>query len=92
MKSANKTGVGAVAADTYTLTHPDVTPKQAETSVEHYLRVITDKNAGDVAYDLIRGGQQHPDYLHDLLVWQIQPKSIRPFLAQLQKRIQEGGR
>lgn len=55
------------------------------------VRAIKCQAAADIAFDLIRGGQQHPDFLLETLA-RLEKDCHPAFLAQLSKRIEQGGR
>jgi len=63
--------------------------KAALFSLDHAVKIIRAQQAADIAYDLIVGGTQQPDFLLDLI---LQQPHRRAFVAQLQKRIAGGGK
>jgi len=61
--------------------------KEAATSLRHCVAIIEAQQQADIIYDLIAGGQQVPDLLHQIIGEQDQ---TRAFVAQIQKRIAGG--
>jgi hypothetical protein len=58
------------------------------TDISTYINAIVCQQKANIAYELIRAGQQHPDYLRDTLA-SLDADCVPTFLQQLSKRIKE---
>jgi hypothetical protein len=89
MTTKKQTGQDGCNRDLTLTPETERSAKEAAISLSDCLAAITAQQAADIAFDLARYGQQHPDFLHDQIE---QHPYRRTFVAQLQKRLTGGAR
>jgi fructose 1,6-bisphosphatase len=89
MNAQTKTGQDGCNRDLTLTPQTEQSAKEACASLSDYVAVIHAQKQAEIVFDLIRHGQQHPDYLHEQIMSQTHQ---RAFVAQVQKRIVGGGK
>ena len=90
MRREKENDPGATAIATLGLALASVPHKVAlsvPSLLDHSVRQIKCQMVADQVYDLLRGGQQHPDFLRDT-IQSLDPDCLPAFLRQLCKRIE----
>jgi len=89
MNDHKTNGLESAATDQALTPETERSAKEAVVSLRDCMAAITAQQAANIAFDLVRHGQQHPDFLHAHIA---QHPHRRAFVAQIQKRISGGAR